>query len=213
MLDYRIAELERMVANLLRVGTVEAVDASRAVATVRIGEIVTDWLPWFSRRAGKDREWWTPEPGEQVMLLSPYGDTTQGHILPGLYQAAHPAPADSSDIFRQTFQDGAVIEYDRASHVLKAYVPGQAEVLADKTIFGTAGQHIELTAPTITLNGFTQINGALTQGGGSNGGNARLNGTLHTVKDITTDADVVANVSLNNHTHTCPHGSDTSTPK
>jgi len=112
------AELSRLVANLIRIGTVSDVDYANARIRVQIAEIRTDWVPWIEARAGTDVSWWAPEPGEQVMVLSPGGDTAQAVALPALFRAAAPPPADTADKRRVTFADGASVEYDRAAHVL-----------------------------------------------------------------------------------------------
>ena len=112
------AELSRLVANLIRIGTVSDVDYAKARIRVQIAEIRTDWVPWIEARAGTDVSWWAPEPGEQVMVLSPGGDTAQAVALPALFRAAAPPPADTADKRRVTFADGASVEYDRAAHVL-----------------------------------------------------------------------------------------------
>ena len=112
------AELSRLVANLIRVGTVSDVDYAKARIRVQIAEIKTDWLPWIEARAGGDVSWWAPETGEQVMVLSPGGDTAQAVALPALFRAAAPPPADTADKRKVTFADGASVEYDRAAHLL-----------------------------------------------------------------------------------------------
>ena len=218
-LEYRVEELARRLNNLLRVGTIHAADYNTARVRVASGGVVTAWLPWLTLRSGSDRSWWAPEVDEQVLLLSPGGDPAQGVVLPAVYQDAYPAPASSPDIDRRVYADGAVVEYDRAAHVLTAKIPGDVVVKAEGNITATAGANItgeagsgiELTAPHITLNGKIMLNGPLTHGGGSLGGDARLNGKLHVRETITTDADVKARVSLNNHTHGCREGG-TSTP-
>jgi phage baseplate assembly protein gpV len=77
----------------------------------------------------------------------------------------------------------------------------------------SAGSAVKVTAPQITLSGNIFLNGPMTQGGGSGGGNATLKGDLHADGDISTDADVRAAVSLNGHVHPCPHGGETGGPK
>tara|TARA_R110001592_G_scaffold104697_1_gene294542 strand:- start:49199 stop:49792 length:594 start_codon:yes stop_codon:yes gene_type:complete len=117
--EYRLAELERQAANLLRIGTIAAVDYAGATASVRIGDIETASRPWLTQRAGADRSWWAPEVGEQVMLLSPTGDLSQGIILPAIYTTAAPAPASSADVSRHVYGDGLVIEHDRAAKLTR----------------------------------------------------------------------------------------------
>jgi phage baseplate assembly protein V len=117
--DPDITELNRRVANLIRIGTIAEADYGRALARVRIGDLTTDWRPWLAPRVGGDIAWWAPEVGEQVILFSPSGELTLGVILAGIYQQAKPAPADRETVHRTVYQDGAVVEYDRAAHRLK----------------------------------------------------------------------------------------------
>jgi len=137
-LPYRVAELERRLANLLRVGRVEALDAAAARVRVQTGELVTAWLPWVTRRAGPDAEWWAPEAGEQVLLLAPGGDLALGVVLPALYQTAYPAPGSAATLHKTTYADGGFASYDRAS--------GAAELNAVGNVTVTAGGAVALTA-------------------------------------------------------------------
>lgn len=127
-LAYRVGELERRLAGLARLGTVAELDAGLARVRVTSGELTTAWLPWLTRRAGPDREWWAPEPGEQVLLLAPGGDLAQAVVLPALYQAAYPAPANAATVRRAEWADGAFWSYDRESGAYVARVQGAATV-------------------------------------------------------------------------------------
>ncbi|WP_462327990.1 phage baseplate assembly protein V [Desulfobaculum sp.] len=220
-MDFRVSDMERRLASLLQVGTVAEADYGAARVRVGLGGAVSDWLPWLTLRAGGDRTWWAPEVGEQVMVLAPSGDTSQGVVLGSIFQSAHPAPAASPDVDRHVYGDGAVVEYDRSAHRLRAVVPGDivGEAAQDVTVQAggevnvSAGSAVKVTAPQITLSGNIFLNGPMTQGGGSGGGNATLKGDLHADGDISTDADVRAAVSLNGHVHPCPHGGETGGPK
>lgn len=127
-MDFQMAELNRRIANLIKIGVIEEVDYSQTIprAKVRLGDLLTTWLPMLTVRAGKDRSWWPLEVGEQVIVLSPSGDPAQGIILGSLNQTAFPANGDSPDIHRIDYDDGAVIEYNRATHALKAELPDGA---------------------------------------------------------------------------------------
>lgn len=210
-LEYRVAELERTLHNIIRIGTVAEGDYTAAKVRVRSGDLLTGWRPWLTQRAMGDRSWWAPRVGEQVVLLSPSGDPAQGVVLPSLFQASATPPADTPDIGRNIYPDGAVTEYDCENHVLKAIIPG--DIIAEATgkirasasgdVAVLAGNVIDLTAQQIKLNGAILLNGPLVQGGGSNGGDAILNGTLHVIDQVTADVDVMASgISLVNHVHT-----------
>jgi len=186
------AEHSRLLHNLLRVGTIAEVDTAAALARFADddGALVTAPRPWIERRAGTTRSWNPPTLGEQCMLLSPGGDPNNGIILLGIPSDAHPAPSTSPDVDRTDYPDGAVIEYDHVAHHLSAQIPGSATLDAETnvavnaggTITAAAGGNIsattparaslnagggaDITAPTTTINGNLQLNGAFVGAGG-----------------------------------------------
>lgn len=142
-MNFAVAELERRLANLLRIGTVEKVDAQGARVRVRMGALLTAPLPWLTERAGKNRNWNAPDVGEQVLVLSPSGDLEQGVVLPALYQKAGTPPEQTVDRTTQVFADGSRISYDRAAHAL----------VVDVKAGGTV---------TVNVEGAVQVNGKST---------------------------------------------------
>lgn len=152
------AETDRAVQQTLRIGTVEALDAAEARVRVRIGALTTGWLPWLTWRAGADRSWWAPEAGEQVAVLTPAGRGEQAVVLGALFSDAHDAPADRPTTHRTVYADGAVIEYDRGAHALRAELPAGATV----TILASGGLAI---TGDITLAGRLDATGDVTAGG------------------------------------------------
>jgi phage baseplate assembly protein V len=212
-------DLLRLIENLVRAGTVLAVDHKAARCRVSTGELETHWLPWFARRAGDVRHWSPPFVGEQCMVLSPGGDMTAGLVLVGLFSDSIPANGDNGNVERTTYPDGAVIEYDHAAHALKIELPGggTANVIAPdsitvqcKTADVTASdsatvhsQQITLDAPDTLATGKLTVQGLLTwQGGmvgsgtGPSGAGAEIGCTIQMVNG----ADVVAgDISLKNH--------------
>lgn len=147
-----VAEIQRQLGNLIRLGTVAELNLAAARCRVQTGDILTDWLPWFVPRAGDTIEWSAPAVGEQVVLLGPGGDTHGAIALRGVYSEAFPAPDSTASRHLVRYADGAVIEYDHAAHALKATLPGggTAEITADGGI--------TVNGP-LTVNGDTQING------------------------------------------------------
>lgn len=130
MSNARIGELERRLSNIIRPGTVLEADYAKARIRVTMGDNTSAWLPWLTSRAGKDRTWHPPEIGEQVIVIAPGGELSAGYVLPGgIYKNDYPANADKSGISRTTFEDGAVIEYDRENHAHLLQLPsGKATV-------------------------------------------------------------------------------------
>lgn len=204
-MSYDMADLKRRVANLIRIGVIGELTAGQHSATVIIagdeGEpITTDPRPWLTGRAGPDADWHAPEPGEQVILLSPNGDMAQGAILPSLYSDAFPAPADSADIWRKQFANGSSIQYDRAAGKLTVDVgSGSVLVIAnDATIDANESTCTgNLTVQkNLIVNGMSALNAGMAVTGGAGGATATINGTLNATGDVTAGA-----ISLQGHRH------------
>ena len=166
-----IADLARLLENIVRFGTVEAVQMQPPRVQVKSGNITTAWRPWLNLRAGADREWDPPTIGEQVVLLSPSGNLAQGVVLTGLFSDLIPANGERDGLHRRTYRDGAVIEYDSIAKHLRATLPGTAEVIAESDIDVTSNANISAVALgdinlnsggniTITAVGEVLINGA-----------------------------------------------------
>ncbi len=150
-----IAALSRLIENLIRLGTVAEVDhgslPDKRPARVRIqsGDLLTGWLPWVALRAGTTRDWDPPTVGEQVLVLSPSGQTAQGIAITGLFSVLIPANGDRAGLHRRTYPDGAVVEYDSEAHQLLATLP--------------AGGRVEIVAPGgFKLQGDVDIDGLVT---------------------------------------------------
>ena len=158
---FDLVELARRLANVVRVGVVAVlnfpvvVDPRHPWYRLRAcydtddagAPILTDWIPWIVARAGPDREWWSPEIGEQVVLLSPSGEITQAIALPSLYSAASPPPPSplppgDPDKRVTEHSDGATFSYDRVAHRYEITLP--------------AGSRAHITAGTIVLQGATE---------------------------------------------------------
>ena len=119
----------------MRWGTVADVrHEAPARCRVTTGGNTTGWLPWLTQRAGKDRTWWAPEVGEQVILLSPGGEMISGVVLPGCYSDSHPQPDDDQDVSCIEFKDGVRVEYNRAQHVLTVSSPMLVELRASQVL-------------------------------------------------------------------------------
>ncbi|WP_054888424.1 phage baseplate assembly protein V [Pseudomonas sp. NBRC 111118] len=172
------AEINRLLENLVRLGTIAEVQHVPPRVRVSTGELLTTWLPWLALRAGADQEWDPPTQGEQVILLSPSGQLTNGVAITGLFSDLIPANGDRAGLHRRTYADGAVVEYDSVAHFLRAVLPdgGTTELISD---------------------GGIRIVGDIThQGNYTQTGNQNVTGK------VTVTEDVIANgVSLVNHLH------------
>lgn len=129
-----LTEIARRLENMIRLGTVAQVDhdGPRPRVRVQTGKLLTTFRPYLTLRAGKTRTWNPPTIGEDCVLFSLSGDPAQAIALVGLNSESHPAPANSPDLDRTEYPDGALIQYDHAAHILTAILPqgGKAELTA-----------------------------------------------------------------------------------
>lgn len=180
--EYALGEVDRRLANVLRFGTITAVDTAKGLAKVDLGDMVTDWVPWSTPRAGNDRVWSTPDVGEQVALLSP-GDPSMGVITGSLFQSAHPQNGNDGKDRRVTFSDGTVLEFDRSGSVMNITVnpAGNVNVTVGATELHLVNGSATLKASTITLDGDVTVTGATSVQGITSRGHNISNTHTHTL--------------------------------
>ena len=162
-------ELQRLIDNLIRIGTVTAVRSGEC--RVKTGDLITNWRPYATARAGMNRTRHRLSIGKQVLLLSVSGDLRNAYIVGPIHCDAFPEPLagdDNPDLDRTEYSDGAVIEYNPATGALNATGIKSANIEASVTVrlitplvectqalkVGTtisAGGKI--TAPTATIGG------------------------------------------------------------
>lgn len=216
MNGYGLSELDRMQANLVRYGVVTELDVANARVKCSTGGLDTDWLPWCAGRAGATRHWSAPSPGEQVVVISPYGDPAQAFVLPGFYQDDHPAPASSQDKETTVYPDGTTVEYDSASNTLTVNVAGNGNVVVNcKVATVKADTSVTLDTPNTHMTGNVQVDGNLgvtgamaVQGEGASGAVSTFAGSIAvTGGDVTADA-----YSLKGHHHTAQGSNAPTTP-
>lgn len=216
MSAYELGELGRTQASMIRYGVVTELDEANARVKCSTGGLDTDWLPWIAGRAGATRKWSAPRPGEQVVVFSPYGDPSQGFVLPGLYQDAHPAPASSKDKETTVYPDGSTVEYDSVSNTLTVNVAGNGNVVVNcKVATVKADTSVTLDTPLVHATKNMQIDGNLgvtgamaVQGQGASGAVSTFAGSIKvTGGDVTADA-----YSLKGHHHTAQGSNAPTTP-
>lgn len=199
------AETERILANMIRVGTVAQLDEANARVKVNVGGLSTDWLPWITARAGATRTWSAPRPGEQVIVLAPYGDPAQAVALPSIYQDSHPAPASSKDVEHVVFPDGTTVDYNSVSNTLNVTVAGASKVIVNcKEATINAATSVTLNTPQTTCKGKLTVEGLFTYlagmvGSTGSGASAEISGNVNfTGGSLTHNGKNISST----HTHT-----------
>ncbi|AAS14341.1 prophage LambdaW5, baseplate assembly protein V [Wolbachia endosymbiont of Drosophila melanogaster] len=150
--NFAISELQRKLANIIRIGLVKEVDYEKARVKVQIGEFLTDWLPWITSKAGKDRNWSPPDIDEQVIILSALGELSLGVVLAGIYQEKYPAPENKKEINSVKIQDGTRLLYDKEKHHLEIEVVDKITLKAGESSLEMTRSEIKLKADRIELN-------------------------------------------------------------
>lgn len=182
-----IAELTRRIDNLLRIGTVAEVKGN--LCRVKTGELLTQYRPFFTRRAGTAKTSWRPTVGEQVMLLSLSGDLTNAYILPALYSDENPEPDDHANRERTVYPDGALIEYDPDTSAL--------EVSGIKTATVQASELVTIDCPNSVFTGNLQVKKKLTVDEG-----AKITGSItHDGKMTNSGGVTIDGINFGTHKH------------
>lgn len=181
-----IADLRRRLDNLIRPGTIYAVDHAQARCRVKTGNILTGWLRYFVGRAGNVRRHSAPTLGEQCSIFSPSGEMAAGFVLVGINSDQFPGPSTNPDLDSTTYADGTWVGYDMGGK--------------DMTVFMTAGGSLSVEAPGgvrirapggVQIIGDVTITGALSVSDGS-----EITGTVNVTDDV-----VASGISLTRHRH------------
>lgn len=205
-----LIDILRKVENLIRHGIIEETKGDRV--KVRSGENLTTWLPWLTYRAGKNRTWWRPSIGEQVLLLSPNGELRLAVVLPSIYSDTFSAPSNTEDgLFiefadkatfeydnKMTFKlpDGAIFSYDPNSSALSITGINTALIDAKTSITAKAGTKISLETPLVQCSNHITFQSFGATGGGSGANTGEITGSIeHKGGDLSSNGVVF-------HTHT-----------
>jgi len=106
-----VKELERRLNNIVQVGTVVEIDKSKALARVNILGRVTDFLPVFMWTNDFVKVWLPIRVGQQVAVLSPFGNGNSGIILPSIYNKSCKEPNGAND-------ENVVIEFSKGVKII-----------------------------------------------------------------------------------------------
>lgn len=176
--NQQAADMESVVSNLFRVGTVDVINESACTARVVFEDrdnMQSYDLRVIVKNTIKNKDYWMPDIGEQVLCLFLPTGLESGFIIGSYYTDDTARPASTGDKRVTVFDDGTKIEYDRSSGTLIADLGGsKIEATKDHILLQVGGNGIE-----ITESGLSMI-GAVSQTGG----------------DITSNG-----VSLQHHTH------------
>ncbi|QCR37048.1 phage baseplate assembly protein V [Nissabacter sp. SGAir0207] len=169
-MNEKLSDTQRLLRNLIRIGTVAAVDVKAGLCRVETGGNLTTWLHWLTSRAGQVRTWHAPSVGEQVLVLALGGELDTAFVLPGIFSDQFPAPSASADAVHLSFPDGAVIEYEpetgalRAEGIQSGLIKAATKITLD-TPEVECTQHLKAASLEVTQGG--TLTGSITHRGGT----------------------------------------------
>ena len=106
-------EIERKLNNLIQIGTVTQIKSSDGLALARVDILgrVTDFLPVFMWANDFVKVWFPIRLGQQVAVLSPFGNADSGFILPSIYNKTCKEPSEAND-------ENVVIEFSKGVKIV-----------------------------------------------------------------------------------------------
>lgn len=133
--------MNAVLKNLVRVGRVSSINPGNA--TVRVvfedrQDMVSYDLPVLVRQSLKNKDYFMPDVGEQVLCLFLPSGNAQGFVLGSFYSDADTPPVNDVNKRHVQFEDGTSIEYDRATHTLTVFCKGDINITAEGNIRFTA---------------------------------------------------------------------------
>ena len=147
--------------NLIRVGIVSSTDPVKVTAKVAFTDksaMVSYDLPILVRGSLKNKDYWMPDPDEQVVCLFLPSGNAQGFILGSLYSEKDKPPVTDGNKRHIKFSDGTIIEYDGATHTLTIDAKGSINVVTTGAVEIAAGSNI-------LIDGNITVSGDVTAGG------------------------------------------------
>ena len=115
-------ELKRLIENIAVVGTISETQNSKgkALARVKLLKRTTAFYPILSFSNSFKRHFIPARVGEQVLVIHPFGEASEGFIIRGIFnknRKEHAKANDHTEVI--DFEDGTVITYDTQAKELK----------------------------------------------------------------------------------------------
>lgn len=205
------AEIKRLIDNLVNFGTITQTKTAdgKALARVKVMDRETDFLPVVSFSNSFKKHFIPVRPGEQCVVISPFGEASGGFILRSIFNKKQKEPAAANDTTEVIeYEDGTVITYDTAAKELKINASDKITIIC-KAATVTADT-VDITATTsntgdVTINGSLTVTDLITGGGGitvSGGSGASFDGSISATGDISVDGSVIdGQGNLSTHTN------------
>lgn len=144
-MDFNLADLNRQVINLVRIGSIEQVDHENATLRVRCSEsgLLTGWIAWPAEIGRNYRRWRPLAVGQQVIVNAPHGELEQAFVVGLLFTGSVGPPSQDPEVDKWLFNDGTAIEHNNATGVLS--IKGAKKIILD-------AEHMIFNADQMVIN-------------------------------------------------------------
>ncbi len=145
-----MTELKRLIGNLIQIGTVTEVKSVEGLALARVNILgrVTDFLPVFMWANDFVKVWFPIRVGQQVVVLSPFGNANSGIILPSIYNKGCKEPNNVDDKkVVVDFANGVRIESDGEN--INVNAPKEINIICANA--NVKADSVKIDSPSIDL--------------------------------------------------------------
>lgn len=140
--------MEPLLKNLVKEGVVSSCNpdtcSARVAFTDQSGKVSYD-LPVLVRGSLHTKDYWMPEPGEQVVCLFLPSGNARGYIIGAVYSKKDRPPVTNAYKRHMAFSDGTTLEYDQSTHILTVNAAGTINIVAAKGISLSATDGVSIT--------------------------------------------------------------------
>ncbi len=140
--------------NIAKVGTIVEIHSEhKALAKIKVSSRISDFLPIIMFANSFKRKWEPIRVGEQVTIISPFGDASYGLVIRGVFNSDCKEPQGASDTCEVVeYEDGTRFSYDTSSKLLLVDAVGDITIKAGGNLkFDVAGSIDIASGDTTTI--------------------------------------------------------------
>lgn len=129
-----------MITNIIRVGVVSSVSASKMAVRVVFADkddMVTDWLPIVVFQTMSNKDFVLPVVGETAVCLFLGNGIESGFYLGSIYSSVDKPPTSDANKRGIWFEDGSYVEYDRSTGAITVEAKGDVHIKGNLIVDGT----------------------------------------------------------------------------
>lgn len=151
-MQFTIAEMQRLLQNLIGIGTVADVDHETQKVRLKDGDMTTNWLDWPAEYGRNYVRWRPIHKGQQFIYVAESGDPSQAKIIGEIYTQAIQPPTTDPDVDITQYNNGAFIRHNIKTNELALHSVGDLILTAGQNVVIGAGENVDIDGVMIYLN-------------------------------------------------------------